>query len=313
MSAQVTAIQARRTIGAFIIIMLSVFAGGCGGSGFDYDRPDALVIAMHDAMENEDPVLVWEALPSTWRSDINGVVHAFGQKLDAKAYDAAMNTARKAVKVLADKKEFILNSAMGKMFMAGMKKSAGEQAELVMENYDLIVKVMEMLVNSDLGTAEGLMKVKLGQVIGAYGPEIMKMMKQIANTDMKNMPSEVEQMRNAFNQARTLKSTVKSVDGDKAVIVVSMNQRPDETTEMIKIDDRWVPALMSKQFAMVIPAVKAELTGMDGTTINTELVKIQPMLPMIDSALDAMEKADTQEAFDQAMMGIAGAMMPRPS
>ena len=288
-----------------LVVMLSGVgpaACGEGGSGFNYSKPDAMVAAIRTAVKEDRPVLIWNGLPSAWRTDINGLIREFGGKIDAKAYDSVMKTARLAVGILADKKTFILNSAMGQMFMQGMQQSAGEQAKLVTENYDLIVTILKMVVESDLGTAAGLKRCDLGRMISKYGPEIMRLVKAIAELDLPGAENEMKELRESLAAAEGMTSKVDSKTGDEATVTVSIPGRPDETAQMKKVGNRWVPAEVAAQMPMMMMMAKSELAGMDMTELNDSLKQAQAMLPMIDSAMEPLKKAKTQEEFDQAVM-----------
>ncbi|MBG80235.1 MAG: hypothetical protein CMJ39_05950 [Phycisphaerae bacterium] len=286
-----------------LVVLLSGLgpvACGEGSSGFDYSKPDAIVVAIHTAVKEDKPILVWNGLPSAWRTDINGLIREFGSKVDEKAYDSVMKTARLAVGILADKKTFILNSAMGQMFMQGMQQSLGEQVELVTENYDLIVTMLKTVVESDLGTAEGLKRCDLGLLIGKYGPELMRLNKAVADLDLPG--SEMKELREALASAEGMTAKVDSMTGDEATITLIMPGRPDQPTQMKKVGNRWVPAGMAAQMPMMMAMAKSELAGMDMTELNDSLKLAQAMLPMVDKAMEPLEAAKTQEEFDQGVM-----------
>ena len=290
------------------VLLLAIFLGmgpaGCGdgGSGFDYSKPDAMVRAIRMAVKDDKPVVVWNSMPSSWRGDVNGLIRDIGSRIDAKAYDAFMKTARLAVTILADKKTFILNSSMGKMFMQGMQQSAGDQAKLITENYDLIVTILKTFVDSELGTAEGLKQCDLGRLISKYGPEIMSLVKAIAALDLPDAENEMAQLRQGLAAAEGMTAVVDSVSGDEASITVSMPGQPKETMAMKKVDDRWVPADMAAQMPMMMTMAKSELAGTDMKELNESLRQAQTMLPMVDKAMEPLEAAKTQEEFDQAVM-----------
>ena len=275
----------------------------------DYSKPNAMPNAIRMAFLNDEPVLVWNGLPSSWRDQINGLVHDFGSKIDANAYDELMRTARTVVDILAKKKTFIMNSQMGQMMM---QQAAGAQSAEISENYDLLVTVLQTFVDSDLGTAEGLKRCDLGKIISKYGSEIVRLSKAISMSSVPvpgadDMP--IEPLRALIAGAEGMTSVVNNVSGDEATITVSMPDTPDEITQMKKVDDRWVPVDMADQMPMVMMQAKGALAGQNMAQMNASLKQAQAMLPMIKAVVTPLQQASTQKEFDEALMTAMQGMM----
>ena len=277
------------------------------GGAIDYSKPDAMVSAMRMAFLNDDPVLMWNGLPSTWRTNINGIVHEFGANVDAKSYDELMKTARMVVKILADKKTFVMKSPI----MMMVQQTAGEQAQMINKDYDLLVTMLQTIVDSELGTVRGLKQCDLGEVIDRYGPEIVKLIKAVAMSPVSvpGQDEQLKQLRQALIGAEQMTSVVDTVSGDEATITVTMPGSPVETTPMKRIDDRWIPAELADQMPMMMAAAKNAVSGQGMQEMNASLQQIQPMLPMIQMSMEPLEKAGTQQEFDQALMNIMQTMM----
>ena len=191
---------------------------------------------------------------------------------------------------------------MGKMFMDGMQSAAGDEAKMLTDNYDLLVTVLKMFVDSDLGTAQGLKRFELGRLIKGYGPEMMKLVKGMAALDLPGAQGQMENLRQSITGMEGVTTTVDSKSGDEAMITVNMPGQPVEKASMKRVEGRWVPAELVDQMPMMMALAKSELAGMDMKEINESLEQAQAMLPMMDQAMEPLQKAKTQEEFDQALM-----------
>ncbi|MCH2134398.1 MAG: hypothetical protein MK116_11675 [Phycisphaerales bacterium] len=287
------------------VLVLSPLAGCGGGPTEDYDKPDAMMTSLRDAVVNDDPLLLWNALPTSWRTDMNGLVHTFGEKIDGPAYDALMRTARRIVTMLSDKKQFILNTPMLKMAMS----QAGNDAKALTDNYDLIVTILKAMVDSDLGTAEGLKKADLGNIVKTYGPKVMRLVKQLVTLEVPGEPADFAQMRKFFAGAKDMTVTVESTDGKTAKVKVSMPALGDDTVTMDKVGDRWVPEQFAKEFPSSLSDAKKALQSADMEDMNKALLQAQMALPMINKAMEPLEKATTQDEFDAAVMQAMNSLM----
>ena len=77
-----------------------------------YLHSRSAVQAVSTALGNNQPQILWEAMPASYRTDITEITHEFATKMDPELYNQLLAFAQKAVAVLLDKKEFILGSSM---------------------------------------------------------------------------------------------------------------------------------------------------------------------------------------------------------
>ena len=173
------------------------------------------------------------------------------------------------VKILADKKTFVMKSPI----MMMVQQTAGEQAQMINKDYDLLVTMLQTIIDSELGTVRGLKQCDLGEVIDRYGPEIVKLLKAVAMSPV-SVPGQDEQLkqfRQALIGAEQMTSVVDTVSGDEATITVTMPGSPDETTPMKRIDDRWIPAELADRMPMMMAAAKNAVSGQGMQEMNASL------------------------------------------
>ena len=296
-----------------LAVTLVLLLNACGPSSAHQDMPDAMFVGMKEAVVNDKPVALWNSMPSTYRDDINGLIHEFGKQVDAGGYDAIMNFLREMVTTLKDKKTFVLNSPMIKAQMA----SENIPMKVVSENYDLTVTLLAALSESDLGSAAGLQKVDLGDVIGRYGGTMMKLTKVLMESAPPNSSQEVAMFKSSielYMENPTFTITDKTATSATVNVKGNDSDAP-QSMKVVKVGDGWVPEGMAQAFDSYIPQARAQMEK-EMPSINQSLQQAPMMLGMVSGMMAPIKKAKTQAEFDAAiggMMGMMGGMGPGAS
>ena len=289
-----------------LFIMLPLAMAGCGGGGSD--SPTAMFDAARDAAVKNDPVLMWNTLPSKWQADADGLVHEIGKKVPAQLYDKVMATAGMVFNIMKTKKEFVWNTPMVKMQMSQMTPQELSNAKAA---YDAIVTLGEALAQSDLSTAAGLHRFAFKSFLTKHGSEIHVALIAVIRAASAEEP-EAQQALLMIESVKNLKATVLSTSGDSAVVSVAIPGLPvgalPSSMNMQKVEGKWVPAEMAMKFPMMMSEAHAEISNMDFSASSAEVMQVTMVLTMVDAVIGSLEKATTQAEFDQALAGIAAMM-----
>ena len=289
-----------------LFIMLPLAIAGCGGGGSD--SPTAMFDAARDAAVKNDPVLIWNTLPSKWQADADGLVHEIGKKVPAQLYDKVMATAGMAFNIMKTKEEFVWNTPMVKMQMSQMTPQELSNAKAA---YDAIVTLGEALTQSDLSTAAGLDRFAFKSFLTKYGSEIYVALITAIRAASAEEPG-AQQALLLSESVKNLMATVVSTSGDSAVVSVTIPGLPDgalpSSMNMQKVEGKWVPAEMAMMFPTMMSAAHAEISNMDFSASSAEVMQVTMLLTMVDAVIGPLEKATTQAEFDQALAGIAAMM-----
>ena len=57
------------------------------------DGPESLITTPIQALEDNNPSLLWDMLPASYQKDLNGLVQSFAKEMDAELWDAAFDLA----------------------------------------------------------------------------------------------------------------------------------------------------------------------------------------------------------------------------
>ena len=150
-----------------LVSLLSLaFVVGCGDQPISIpDTADGTVEAVIEGVVDQNPRVLWAALPSSYQSDITGLIHQFGQTVDEEVYDESFNVVRKVVRILKTKKTFILNHPMAASMLKEYK---------VTENWNAIIDPFETLAKSEFSNVDSLRRLDMNQCLRGTGREFMK-------------------------------------------------------------------------------------------------------------------------------------------
>lgn len=271
------------------------------------DTPDAAARALAANLEAGNFRAVWDALPSRYQSDVNDLVHAFAANMDADVWKAGTSLVLKAVRVLKEKKEFIL------------KQPALAQSPLdpkiAAENWDGLVGVLETITASELADLGKLKTLEVGTFLDGTGKKVADQLaalakaadeKKMSLTDFPGVPVDAMPLAGL---AKAKFSTVKT-DGDTATLRVE-NEGKTEDQEVVRVDGKWLPKKMVDQWDGNMQAAKAALTTDMPERLQKSKMQIIMPMQMIQAVLDQLLAAKTQAEFDQVLQQVMQTFQPQ--
>ena len=295
---------------AFLGIMAIVGLVGCDKPA--PSTPTSMVDGLRESMVEDEPVLLWNTVPTAWQKDVDGLVHEFGKKVPADLYDRVMTTMKKVVTVLQDKKQFVMNTPLVKMQMSEM---TAEERDDAMKSYDAIVVLGESITSSNLSSAAGLQKFDMTVFLTQYGPQAHKAFVTLMKLAAAEEP-EARQALEAMDAIKKMSAVVTSESENTAMVTITMPPLPggmslpdDGTMPMSKVDGKWVPTPMAMMWPMAIGEAKQQLAQEDMSASSSQVAQVTMVLSLVDAGLGHFEEAKTQAEFDQAVNGIIGMMM----
>ena len=166
------------TIGVVLLALGCVQAADTPGVATTLpDTPDGTVVAVAQKLVNHHPEIVWEALPESYRADINELTSTFAERMDPEVYDQVMALANRAVEVLQQKKDLILAS------------EAFESAQIDPEEFDSSmtggIAVAQTLLSSEISTLAGLGAINWQQYLATTGRTLMDLAGEIEIEEVK--------------------------------------------------------------------------------------------------------------------------------
>lgn len=307
------------------------------------EGPESLITTPIQALEDNNPRLLWDMLPASYQKDLNGLVQSFAKEMDAELWDAAFDLAGSVGELLRTKKDLVAESmtAVEGLGLSMPKGPNGEELPMedLIKGMELVGTMLEKVAKSDLGSLAKLKTADLGTIAETLGSEIMTLIDESEDSRVDTWGVET---------LRGIEVEVVSEEGDNATIKVSdlpeMKEYLSNTTfrgadssalnnllddlqdsgenpfsnlselengelEVVKVEGKWIPKELADGWKEGMDAARLGLQG--GLEIPpAEKQQALAMINGIRNGLNAVKKAKTPEQFQLAIMqATMGAMM----
>ena len=176
-------------------------------------------------MQEENFVGVFQMMPESYQSDLNGVVSEFGNAMDADLWNSVLGIAKDVGYILTERKEVI----QGLPFYAQMNQG-GE----LDKQYDGIASMLNNIANSDALTIDSLKEGNVAKIIKLLGEGTMDAMTLIPEADF-------AQAKEGINMIANAKVEVVSEEGDTAKVKITT-----EDGELIELASEVIAGFVTK-------------------------------------------------------------------
>ncbi|MGC3972058.1 MAG: hypothetical protein QM775_33365 [Pirellulales bacterium] len=279
---------ASRLVAALVLSAVGLFASFNAGAAQAADAPDVYFQKLLKEVSSGNGSAVWNALPESYQDDVHDVIGGFAEKMDSDVWNSVFKTAGKLVKVLKEKKEFIL----GSQFTAQVP---AEQKEALKKNWDPAVSALDTIVNSEIKTLDGLKDLDVGDYLKATGD---KLVADLVVAGSEATPEAKENMAKLKNA----KVTLVSQEGDKATLKLEMEGEDADEKEFTLVEGKWLPSDMVDDWD---EQIEKALAGLEAVKITPEQkAQVMQFSALADGLLDSLLAAKDQASFDQALQGI---------
>lgn len=281
----------RKLIPLFTLLLIGTLPllSGCGSSAQQAGPPEGPAESMQYLMQgvaDQKMEVVWEFLPASYQSDVNGLAHQFADKMDPEIYNEMFAIAQRVAKLLQDKKEYILKNKM--------LESPKTSPEEVAKYYDPSVDILASLANSDLSTIEKLKTFDGGKFLSTSGSQIAKDFATISGLmpQKEGDPGFTEKLKQA-------KVTLVSAEGDQATIKIEVPGEQTKEEVMVKVEDKWIPQTLAKNWKSKIESAQQSLDKLKPEDITSKKDQAMAGFKQLNATLAQLENAKTEEEFNE--------------
>ncbi len=271
------------------------------------DTPDAAARALAASVQAGNLRALWDAMPASYQGDVNDLVHTFAANMDADVWKAGVGLLQKAIRVLKEKKEFLLKQPALAQSPAG--------ATVTAENWDGLVSVLETIAASELADLQKLKTLDVGKFADGTGKQVADKLaalakaadqKKLSLTDFPGVP--VNAM--PLSGLATAKFSTVKIEGDTATLRVE-NEGKTEDHEIVRVDGKWLPKEMVAQWQEKMQAAAGALTKDMPERLTKNKMQIILPMQMVQGVLDQLLAAKTQQEFDQIVQQIMQTFTPQ--
>lgn len=293
--------RVRKAQFGFAAAMTLLLAGACQDkgkgtsvkvAGEDFSRAQASVETVMKKIADTDPSVLWRALPTSYRTDIEKTVRIAASKFDARVFDAGFEVAQLFVRVLREKKELILAQPDVRM-MSGFLVKGG--VKRLAAQWDGLLAPFETLLASEISTHDSFSQLDFEAFLRGTGGKLMRqfasLVKDLSGKDM-------------LEQLRTMRVETASDDGKTAELRFDSSEgKRTRSFKFAKVGDRWLPAEMAQGFGKSIAKLQAKLeTQAKQSDVDKMLSEISRVRAVLQQAL----ATDDKRAFGELMNMMRG-------
>jgi hypothetical protein len=272
------------TIGAVLLTLGCVQTADTAAPGMTLpDTPDGTVVVVAEQLVNHHPEIIWEALPESYRADINEITSTFAEKMDPEVYDRAFALMMRAIEVLDDRKEII--------FASETFTSTGADADQVRTGLSNTLAFTATVKTSEIATLEGLSKVDWERFLATTGAQMLEHAASI----------EADDGDKPLDDLDTLEVETLDLSGDRATLRISSKDHEPEEIEMARVEGRWIPAEMADEWSQKIEEARQNLAELSPEEMAAQKTQIMMFFGMADGLIEQIASFQTPEEFDAAI------------
>ena len=247
------------------------------------ETPDGTVVVIAQQLLDHHPEIIWEALPKSYRTDINEITSTFAEKMDPEVYDRAFSLMMRAIEVLDDRKDIILAS---ETFTSS--GADGDEIRTGLANTQAYVATLKA---SEIATLEGLGKVEWRRFLATTGAQLLEHAASI----------ETEDGDKPLDDLETLEVETLDLSDDRATLRISSADHEPEEVEMARVEGRWIPAEMADSWPQEIAEVRQNLAEYTPEEMAAQKTQIMMFFGMADGLIEQIASLQTPEEFDAAI------------
>ena len=252
------------------------------------EAPDAAIQTIAKELSEGNGGILWEAMPASYQVDVNAVAQLAGTKVDAEIYNKGFSFVSRLAEVADKQKDFLLNTQLG-------GGQPAEQIAKIEAAWPSIIGFAKTLTTSSIASAEGLQTFDGKAFCETTVSSLLGFTQDLAKLNDEPNPLDLGAVKLLSSTDTTAMLEMTAPDG-------SVN-----TTDFVKVEERWVPAEMAEGWSAGLADAKAQLEAISPEEIAQQKPQIMGAITMFEGVLTQIDAAETQEQFDQALQG---AMMP---
>ncbi len=282
----------KKTLSPFLALLCffaltAPFFAGCSKKTPPARTAEKVVEDVAQQISAQKPQVLWEALPPSYRKDVEDIVHELAGKMDKELWNRGFGLSGKVLAVLKAKKDLLL---AGKLF-----GDSSVDAAKLSDNWDAVVGLAEIIAKSELADLEKLKRLDVNKFLTGTGASLMGKLNDLSKIDRD------EKIRTAFDRLKGVKTTLVRSQKDAAVVKIEIPGEVSWEMPFVKVEGKWIPKTLADQWKTKINEARKELDGFSASLSAEEKQRALGMMTSIDGILEQMLAAKTVKDLESAM------------
>ncbi len=274
-----------------LLSVVSLFWWLMAVSALAQGSPDQAVMAVVDGLKEDQPQVIWQALPTSYQNDVSAVVREFAGKMEDSLWGQTFGTLGKLTRVLDEKRQFVLEHPL---VAQQLSKSPNAEA-----TYDAVVTLLKTLLSSDISNLQRLSDFDGERFLATTGSQVM--------AQMGDLVAPAPDPKETLDEISSLRVTLSRTEGARAWVMVEQPGEETKEVEMVLVEGKWVPAEMAAAWDSGIVSAREQLGQVAFDPAQT--AQAGAMLAMVDGAMEGLLAAQTSEEFQASVQGMISLAM----
>ena len=241
-------------------------------------------------LADHEPQVLWNALPESYQVDANQLAREAIASIDEIVYEKILLILRKVQAILHEKKELFLESS-------SLGLSEQEKRDFG-ANWNISREILELLLETELGSFEEAKQLDLGKLLAEAGPEIMDLLAKVSKI------REGDPWEKSFVEPlRSVKVESLEESHDAALLRVIGPDGEIEEQNWVKLKGKWIPQEVRDGWIENASKIRETIEASDEKRDQSNL-EIAMILGMIDRVLDQLDQSSSQEEFEANLMNL---------
>lgn len=279
---------------AALSVSLLALASCAGGPPPPAAEPDEAHDRIVRGLADGQPEAVWDALPDSYQRDLAGLVHEAGAAADREIWTRAFAVLQKLTRVLAEKKQFILQNQL-----VAMQLGSGPDVD---RGWDALVDAFDTLARSELADPARVASLDVRGFLAGTGSRLMKRVLEAGE----HAPREL--LGGGVESLRATTAEIVSRQDDGALLRIETPGEEPREERWIRVEGKWVPAEWTEDWGTRLDEVRGGLRRMSTEMDEQDRQQALLRLTMVEGVLDRLLAAKTESEFNAAL-GTALAMV----
>jgi hypothetical protein len=286
-----------REVSIGVLLAAALCGAGCstGGAATVALGPEAAVTRVSEGLAQGRPQVLWEALPPSYRKDIDALVHEAAAKMDSELWDRSFDVVGKLGRVLETKREFILGHPM---LAQHVERDGGTE-----QRWEALVGVFDLLATSELSELDKVRKLDVGAFLAGTGASLMQRLSAASAL------AEGGQLDEWVPGMGTTRATLVSSEGDVATVRIERNGHAPEDHTLVRVEGQWVPRQLAEEWPTRMAEARERIASYSGERMQKNKPAVLAQLSMIDGALDGLLAASTADEFNARLGTTLGVVI----
>lgn len=282
---------------SFLAALVASASPACSKAG--HDEPAELFHRVSEALEDGRPELLWELLPERYVSGVDGLVHTFAQRMDPEVWKRGVDVIGKVGRVLSEKRDLLLGHPMLAMV------TMGSDPKQTRARLGAVGDVLEALSEGDAATLEGLARIDVRKFLSST---LTPLFEQIDPELLRQQALPALASGGLDWMTREFTTTTERHGDDRATVTIQCADGRTERFDMVEVDGKWFLAASFEAWEESLATARQAIEAFVITPEQKQ--QVLALLKGIDSVLEGLLDADTQEEFtaagSQAMQLLGG-------